>query len=78
LQPRDEVTGNRYVDILRGELTITSPPTYQPANQVVVGNFANSTAAVLNVSTNAGVLPTTPGVLALLESGSHRTANELT
>jgi WD40 repeat protein len=49
--------------IVRGQFVITSPPTFQPVNQVVVGNFGNSTAAVLNVSTNAGLLPTVPGIL---------------
>jgi WD40 repeat protein len=49
--------------ILRGQFVITSPPTFQPVNQAVVGNFGNSTAAVLNVSTNAGMLPTVPGIL---------------
>lgn len=49
--------------ILRGQFVITSPPTFQPVNQAIVGNFGNSTAAVLNVSTNAGILPTVPGIL---------------
>lgn len=67
--PGSPASSQHLSGILRGELTITSPPTYQPANQVVVGNFGNSTAAVLNVSTNAGVLPTTPGVLGALGVG---------
>ena len=43
--------------ILRGQLVIASPPTFQPANQVVVANFGTSTVSVLNVGTNASVSP---------------------
>lgn len=50
--------------ILRGAdgdpaFTIVSPPTFQPVNQVLVGNFGEGTVAVLNISTNATVAPTT-------------------
>jgi len=41
---------------------IVSPPTFQPVNQVLVGNFGEGTVAVLNISTNASVAPTTPVV----------------
>jgi hypothetical protein len=46
--------------ILTGQFVITSPPTFQPVNQAVVS--AGSTATILNVSTNAGILPTIPGI----------------
>jgi hypothetical protein len=49
--------------ILRGQFVIASPPTFQPVNQVVVGNFGNSTAAILNVSTNISLQPAIPGAL---------------
>lgn len=49
--------------ILKGQFIIASPPTFQPVNQAVVGNFGNSTAAILNVSTNASLQPILPGAL---------------
>jgi hypothetical protein len=45
--------------ILRGAFVIASAPAFQPANQVGVTNFADSTFSVLNVSTNATVSPAT-------------------
>jgi len=50
--------------ILRGQLVIASPPTFQPANQVVVANFGTSTVSVLNVGTNASVSPALTTALA--------------
>src|ERR1044071_6474722 len=58
--------GQHQSGVLRGQFTVASPPTFQPVNQAVVGNFGNGTAAVLNVSTNAGILPTIPEVLGAL------------
>lgn len=49
--------------ILRGALAISSAPTFQPANQVVVGNFGESTVSVLNVGTNASASPPINGAL---------------
>jgi hypothetical protein len=45
--------------IQRGSLLLASPPTFQPAHQVVVGNFGEGSLAVLNISTNATVAPRT-------------------
>jgi hypothetical protein len=49
--------------ILRGQFVIASPPTFQPANQVVTGNFADGTLSLLNVATNASTSTAVPGVL---------------
>jgi WD40 repeat protein len=57
------LTGRHQSGILRGQLVIASPPTFQPVNQVVVANFGNSTAAILNVSTNISLQPEIPGAL---------------
>lgn len=57
------VANRQQSGILRGQLTITSPPTFEPVNQAIVANGGNSTTAVLNVSTNAGVLPSISGTL---------------
>ena len=46
--------------ILRDAFVIASPPTFQPVNQVGVPNFAESTFAVLNVSTNTTLSPSVP------------------
>jgi IPT/TIG domain/Cytochrome D1 heme domain len=50
---------NQESGILRGAFVIASKPAFQPANQVGVTNFADSTFSVLNVSTNATVSPAT-------------------
>ena len=46
--------------ILRGAFIIASKRTFEPANQVGVTNFADSTFSVLNVSTNATLSPAIP------------------
>jgi hypothetical protein len=50
--------------ILRGTggdpaFAITSPPTFQPAHQVLVANNGDGTLSVLNISTNANAAPAT-------------------
>jgi hypothetical protein len=44
--------------LLSQGLTIASPPVFQPVNQVLVTNFGEGTVAVLNISTDATVAPT--------------------
>lgn len=55
--------------LLLNAFTIAAPATYQPVNQVVSGNFANSSMGILNVSTNASVTPVIQGPLSPLGVG---------
>ena len=48
--------------ILRGQFVIAGPPTFQPANQVLTGNFADGSLSLLNVATNASASSAVPGV----------------
>lgn len=55
--------------ILRGQFLVASPPIFEPANQVLVANGADNTISVLNVSTNAGVSPSTGGFFRVVGVG---------
>jgi hypothetical protein len=69
------VPGGHQSGVLRNAFVIATPPTFQPVNQVAVPNSAESTFAVLNVSTNTTLAPavatgTRPLGLAILPDGS--------
>jgi hypothetical protein len=69
------VAGGQQSGILRNAFVIATPPTFQPVNQVAVPNSAESTFAVLNVSTNTTLAPavatgTRPLGVAILPDGS--------
>lgn len=51
------VSGADQSGILRGAFIIASGPTFQPANQAAVANFADATLSILNVSTNTTLSP---------------------
>lgn len=62
--PDGTVAGQHQSGLLKNGLVVASPPTFQPAQQVVVLNFGHSTVSTLNMSTNATITPTTfAGVL---------------
>ncbi|MGH9789333.1 MAG: LamG-like jellyroll fold domain-containing protein [Candidatus Acidiferrales bacterium] len=46
--------------ILLDRLVVASPPTFQPAHQVLVANFGDGSLSVLNTSTNTTVAPSIP------------------
>jgi hypothetical protein len=74
--------GAQQSGILRNAFVIASSPTFQPVNQVLVPNFAESTLGVLNVSTNTTLVPTLstatrPLGLAILPDGSRAFIEDL-
>jgi hypothetical protein len=61
--------------ILRNAFIIASAPTFQPANQVAIANFGDSSVSILNVSTNttlspAILAPQKPGDIAITPDGA--------
>jgi hypothetical protein len=74
--------GAQQSGILRNAFIIASAPTFQPANQVLVPNFADSTMSVLNVSTNTTLAPAIPTGsrpmgIAILPDGSRAFVEDL-
>jgi hypothetical protein len=69
------VSATNQSGILRNAFIIASAPTFQPANQVAISNFGDSTMSILNVSTNTTLSPAIPvpqrtGDIAITPDGS--------
>jgi DNA-binding beta-propeller fold protein YncE len=63
------VSGQHQSGILRGQFTITNPPSFQPANQVIVADDGEASVGVLNGSTTSTLFQTTPGLTASIAVG---------
>jgi DNA-binding beta-propeller fold protein YncE len=71
------VSGQQQSGILRGTLTIASPPSFSPNFQVLIGSFGQSVLNILNSGNASAVTPSSPSLtlspfgIALTPDGTH-------